>query len=1079
MPPSPDGLTAEQARAVAHTAGPLLVLGGPGTGKTTALVERFIRLADDGVAPEAIVALAPGPTAADDLRRRVEERLERPYERLSVCAPAQLGGRLLRDEALEAGLDPFSVPVSRAERLVMLLERVDDLSLRRHDVAAAPAALLAGVVERIDRLKAEGITAARVERWAASLPTGDDDERARAGRERELAALYTAHERLLAQQGLLDGGDLVLRAIALLERRPHARARVGARVRHVLVDGLADLPFAAMRLMTLLGAGTAGGAGAGNLWMTACDDTAITRVRGAVTRNVADLRAAHPGLAEVVLERSHRCPEAVLHAANAIVTPARPRLGLTTQARPAASRDGSGSPQRPDAPEPPGRAGSPVRFWRCASERAQAQAVAGEVERLLREGAPPQRVGVLVGDVRLEGQAVALALEERAVPHRLVGAGALFQRAEVRDVLAWLRLLVDPTDAGAAVRALARPPIELRSVDLARCVQIARRRKLDMVSALAAALESPQLPPEARERVHAFLALHRSAAAALDSARPDLFVHRLIERLGLRRQQLFAAQADVVERLVNLARLAELAAAHVRRAPQASARDFARHLAAVSDAGVGEDEAGADRAPQGVRVVGMEAAGGLELDHVFLLGLHAARMPGAAGAPPHAIPDALLPAGLPADVEDTHVARMRRVAYVGLTRAREGAVLAYVSPSERGAVQPPSPFAEEARAALGLAWEDHEEGLFGPDETLHAAYTQLRDELLGDVGRVGKALGELRLDTDLDLGHAVVRFLELVKVGALLERPAGQPLGDALAAVNARLGGAVTAQQREVLLSSELDEVLLGAEADGRARAAGAAARSEPSLEAFLPRRGDGLALSASDIETYRTCPLKYKFARVFRIPQEPTLNQRFGIVVHQVLERYHRMSSPPTPGTLDELLGLLSGGWRRGGFGDSEQERQLRGKAEAALARYHERLGAEPVEPVWFERSFSFRMGPHTLRGRVDRVDRLPDGDHELIDYKTGRPRTAAALREDIQLSLYAVAAREAWGLEAAQQAYLYVLDDEKVRVPREEIDPAWITETVMTVAEGIQGQGFEPTPSQAACSMCDYAIACPAAER
>ena len=1009
------------------------------------------------MAPEAIVALAPNAAAADDLRRRVEERLERPYERLSVCTPAQLGGRLLRDEALEAGLDPFSMPVGHAERLVMLLERVDELSLRRHDVAADPAALLAGVVERIDRLKAEGITAARLERWAASLPTSDEDERARTGPERELAALYTAHDRLLAEQGLLDGGDLVLRSIALLERRSHVRARVGARVRHVLVDGLADLPFAAMRLVTLLAAGTAGGAGAGNLWVTACDDTAIARVRGAVTRNVDDLRAAHPGLAEVALERSHRCPEAVLRAADAIVTLAQPRLGLTTQGPP----------------------GGSVRFWRCASERAQAQAVAGEVERLLRAGTPPERVGVLVGDVRLEGQALALALEERAVPHRLLGAGALFQRAEVRDVLAWLRLLVDPTDAGAVVRALARPPIELRSVDLARCVQIARRRKLDMVSALDAALESPQLPPEARERVHAFLALHRSAAAALDTARPDLFVHRLIERLGLRRQQLFAAQADVVEALVNLARLTELAAAHVRRVPQASARDFARHLAAISDAGVGVEEAAADRVPQSVRVVGMEAAGGLELDHVFVLGLHAARMPGAGGAPANAIPDGLLPAGLPADGQDAHVARMRRVAHVALTRARHGAVLAHVERSEHGALQPPSPFAEEARAALDAEWEDRQEGLFGPDETLHAAYTQLRDELLGDVGRVGKALGELRLDTELDLGHAVVRFLELVKVGALLERSASQPLGDALAAINARLGGAVTAQQREVLLSSQLDEVLLDAEADGRARAASAAARSEPSLEAFLPRRGEGLALSASDIETYRTCPLKYKFARVFRIPQEPTLNQRFGIAVHQVLERFHQGSSTPTAHTLDELLGLLAGSWRRGGFGDSEQERQLRAKAEAALRRYHARLEAEPVEPVWFERSFSFRLGPHTLRGRVDRVDLLPDGDHELIDYKTGRPRTAAALRDDIQLSLYAVAAREAWGLETAEQAYLYVLDDEKVRVPREEIDPAWITETVMTVAEGIEAQGFEPTPSYTACSMCDFRIACPAAER
>src|SRR5439155_941000 len=141
---------------------------------------------------------------------------------------------------------------------------------------------------------------------------------------------------------------------------------------------------------------------------------------------------------------------------------------------------------------------------------------------------------------------------------------------EVRDVLAWLRLLIDPADAGAAVRALARPPVELRSVDLARCIQIARRRKLDMVSALVAATESPQLPPEARERILAFLKLHRAAARALDSTRPDLFVHRLIERLGLRRQQLFSAQADVVERLRNLSRLGELATAYVRRTATAA-----------------------------------------------------------------------------------------------------------------------------------------------------------------------------------------------------------------------------------------------------------------------------------------------------------------------------------------------------------------------------------------------------------------------------------------------------------------------------------------------------------------------------
>ena len=134
----------------------------------------------------------------------------------------------------------------------------------------------------------------------------------------------------------------------------------------------------------------------------------------------------------------------------------------------------------------------------------------------------------------------------------------------------------------------------------------------------------------------------------------------------------------------------------------------------------------------------------------------------------------------------------------------------------------------------------------------------------------------------------------------------------------------------------------------------------------------------------------------------------------------------------------------------------------------------------MWFERSFAFNLGPHLLRGRVDRVDRLPDGGYELIDYKTGRPKTAAQLREDVQLSLYAVGARESWQLEAAQQAYYYVLDDEKVPVERSRRGPRLDHRHRLRASPtGSSRQGFEPTPSCAACSTCDYRIACPAAEK
>jgi CRISPR/Cas system-associated exonuclease Cas4 (RecB family) len=514
------------------------------------------------------------------------------------------------------------------------------------------------------------------------------------------------------------------------------------------------------------------------------------------------------------------------------------------------------------------------------------------------------------------------------------------ERAEVRDVLAWMRLLADPHDAAAVVRVLARPPIELRQADLARVIQLARRRKLDLVSGLAAAGESPSLPPEARERIQRFVELHRAAAVALDSARPDLLVRAVL--------------------------------------------------------GADAEEVGG--APRGPAV---------------------------------------------------------------------------------------------ALKALRI----------------------LRQEVLAGIGRIAGRLREPRLDTDLDISHGVVGYLELVKLAALVQRPAGQDIEETIADLNARLLAAVTPLQREILQTSTLDETLISALGDSveepsgpspaqavdrpgdlageRTAASGAPAgsgaealdrlkiiyREESSLGPFLPRKGIGIALSASDIATYLSCPLRYKFARVLRIPTEQTLQQRFGITVHQVLERYHAEGGQ----TLAQMLGLFDAGWRRGGFRESARESRLREKAQVALTRYHARLNSEDAQPVWFERQFAFRIGPHHLRGRVDRVDRLSDGtseEYELIDYKTSRPKTAAQLKDDVQLSLYALAAREAWQLESSRQAYHYVLDDRKVPVPPGENDAESVRRTVLEVGEKILAQEFDPTPSQAVCSICDYRIVCPAAE-
>jgi DNA helicase-2/ATP-dependent DNA helicase PcrA len=1031
-----DGLTAAQRAAVTHLGRRLVVRGAAGTGKTRVIETRFRWLIESGCPPEQLGVVTPTPGRAAALRDRLETALELAYDELFVLTPPELAGLILGRAG--AGADPLVTALSAGDRLAMLVARIDELSLQHHDFGGRPNTLLAGFIRRIDRLKAELVTPEEYSRWADSLAAGSPET----ALEQEFAEIYRTHERMLAEAGARDVGDLIVDAISLARQQP----ALAQRFAHLFLDDAQELDLAPATLTLEIGAP--------GLTVAGDPRAALRRFRGAGAGRLASF--ADPTAHVIELESGQRCPEPIWRAGLAVLA--------------------AGGDDAPPTASAAVHAGG-VELWRCANERSQAQAVAVDIERLLaREGVHPGRVAVFVPEIVHEGQAVGVALEERAIAHRLVGEAAFFQRAEIRDVLAWLRLLADPTDAGAVVRALARPPIELRSVDIARCTQIARRRKLDMVGALAAATESPQVPPEARERIRVFLKLYRASLAAIDTSRPDLYVHRLIDRLGLRRQQLFAAQPDVVERLRALAGFGELAAAFVRRTPQATPREFARSIAAVADFGLREQEDPDLERPSAVQVLTFAAAGGLDADHIYVLGLHAGVTP----PTPEPIPDALLREELPADSEASHRAALAQSLYAAITRARVRLVISYPQTDDRGTALRPSPFLDAIAQALEADWEEKEEELFGPAEALHSTYRLMRDELLSGTVRAGGRLSELRFDTDLDVSHAVVRYLELLKLAALIARPEGQSVAESLRDVNSRILQAVTSEQREIFTSSALDDYLLDAERDARRRASAIVARDEPSLEPFLPRRGDGVILSASDIDTYRTCPLKYKFARVFRIPQEPTLHQRFGILVHQVLERFHARNPPPAHPSLPELLGLLDAGWRRGGFGDSEEERQLRGKASSALTRYHERFQSEEGKPVWFERQFTFKLGRHLLRGRVDRVDRLPGGDYELIDYKTGRPKSPEQLTDDVQLSLYAVGAREAWRLEASQQAYYYLLDDQKVAVPSGERDRAdWVCDVATEVAEGIQSQGFEPTPSFAACSICDYRLVCPAAER
>src|SRR4051812_45680160 len=1032
-------LSGRQEDVVTHPEGAVLVLGVAGSGRTEALARRLTRLVEEG---ERAIVLTRSVAAARRLRTRAEATIETAYEELVVHTHPVAAARLLREHATEAEIDPFFESLSPAERLAMLLDRIDELPLRRHEIRGNPAGLLARIVDRIDALKSAGVTAERFRRWSEQLAGGSQSERDSAAREREFAELYEMHDSMLRAAGAMDDIDAVIELTKLLGERPALAEAVSARFPDLLVDEAEDACPAERSLIEALAAGA-------ETTVIACDDEQARAACGAASAWAR--QALSPD--EVTLEPSWRYGGDLLDAAHAVVAQSERTAGVDRRA--------AGPPTR-------------VRFWCGTNERAEAQAVARDIETALAAGEVKMEevcVAVPRGGGRARG--IAAALEERRVPYRLTGPGAFFHRPEVRDVIAWLRLLADPTDAAAAIRALSRPPVELRSVDLARCTTIARRRKLDMVSALEASLESPQIPPEARDRIREFLQLHRAAARAMGEMRADVFVRRLIERIGFRRHRLFAAHPEAAERLRNLSRLGELAAAWTRREPTGSNRDFVRYLVAVSEADVAPVEEQNEPIADAVRVMPLERTKGLEFERVYVVGLHAGAVPGSAPAGPPAVPSGV------GGAAPSHDEESRRLLYVAMTRATQDLVLARPAATEAGDARP-SPFYEDARAVLDAPELQHGEELFGPAEGLQATYRMIQDEVLEEAWRAGGKLREPRLDTYVDVTRAVARFLELVKLAGLIQGSAEEPVADSLAAINDLLEQAISPEQRQALRDSALDAYLLDEEGAAKRRRELIEQRDEPSLEAFLPRRGEGLALSATDITLYRTCPLKYKFARVFGIPQETTINQRFGIVIHQVLERFHgqQTAGDADAGSLERLMGLFAVAWRRSGFGESDDELQFREKAIEALRRYHAREVASGAQPRWVERKFDFRIGPHHLRGRVDRVDELPSGGYELIDYKTGDPKAPRELESDVQLAIYRLAAREAWRLEGAAGSYWYVLADEKVAVGGSPDDLERVEGVVLEVGEGILGQDFEPRPSPEICSWCDFRLICPASE-
>jgi len=255
-PATTEAAGSARERAVEHGDGPLLIAGAPGTGKTELMARRLARLVAAGARPESVLMIASRQATAGRLRERCEALLEGSFEELWIGSWDAIGERLLREHSEEAGLDPFFDVLSRAERLAMLLDRLDGLPLRRHEIRGNPAGLLARLLARIDGLKAERVGPTTLAERAKAEEAGASDEAGREAvrRELEFAELYATHDRILSESGSLDRGDVFLALDCLLVERPDVRRRIAERFGQLMVDELEETTAAQRAVLESLAA---------------------------------------------------------------------------------------------------------------------------------------------------------------------------------------------------------------------------------------------------------------------------------------------------------------------------------------------------------------------------------------------------------------------------------------------------------------------------------------------------------------------------------------------------------------------------------------------------------------------------------------------------------------------------------------------------------------------------------------------------------------------------------------------------------------------------------------------------------
>ncbi len=625
-----EGLNPEQREATEHFQGPILVLAGAGSGKTRVLTVRVCHLVrEHGVAPDRILAVTFTNKAAGEMRARITRLLGEAPAGMWVGTFHAIGARLLRRHAERLGWDrAFTIlDADGSLRLVKKVQESVDLDPKKWNPKALRAAISNAKNQLVD-----------AEAFAR------DHENSFDLFERTVAKVFGPYQQALHDQNAFDFDDLLMKPVELLETNPELLMRYRERFSFLLVDEYQDTNRAQFRFLELLAADH------GNLMVVGDDDQSIYGWRGADIRNILDFEQAFPGARVVRLERNYRSTPKILEAANAVIAENVDRKGKTLRTE----RTG----------------GEPITLVETFDEGDEARWVVGDIQARYEHtpGSAYRDFAVLY---RTNAQARALedAFRREGVPYQVIGGVRFYERREIQDVLAYLRLISNPRDAGAFDRVVNYPRRGIGHTSQERLARWAGEQGLTLLEAAARVDDAPDVPRGAARGLQAFAALIQSYGVRATQVRVGALLEELVEELDLIRS-LLDEGPDGEDRARNVAELVAGASDFdAELVDSVTAEDvdtfteldlFLQQVALVAEVDKLDPDADA------VTLMTLHNAKGLEFPVVYITGME----------------DGLFPLARAYD-EPRELEEERRLFYVGITRAEDKLSLSWARQRRR------------------------------------------------------------------------------------------------------------------------------------------------------------------------------------------------------------------------------------------------------------------------------------------------------------------------------------------------------------------------------------------------------------